>query len=103
MDRLETAKRMIIAALMFSVFILLSILADSALRSGFIDRSPDMLIKGANLSGPAIFPSGHPMRSPESADAAIDLRFSPGLPSHLESPIHPPQSAAGRWCRVNPP
>ncbi|RJQ58195.1 MAG: hypothetical protein C4530_11060 [Desulfobacteraceae bacterium] len=97
MDRLETAKRLIIAALMFSVFILLSILADSAIRSGH------MGMKGLNLPGPAFFPSGHPARHPEGIHAAVDLRFSPGIPLRLNGPIYPVEGPAEMRRGIDPP
>ena len=75
------ARRLLILSIIFSMFVALAIAMDISVRSSHqADRSREWM-QALNLSAPALWPAGTPMRHPEAMHPGVVLEFAPGLVS----------------------
>ncbi len=80
MDRLTTARNLLLAALVFSGLSLSALWLDSAVRPVVWspgEKNPGFL---HGMSGFSLAPSGTPFRNPEARLRSVDLRFCPAFP-----------------------
>ena len=73
------AKRLLTIAIITCLLAVLGTAADLALRARTQDDASAAWMKAMNLTAPALWPAGTPMRHPETAHPGVDLRFSVGL------------------------
>ena len=75
------ARRLLLLSIIFSMFVALAIAVDISVRSSHhADRSREWM-QALNLSAPALWHAGTPMRHPEAMHPGVVLEFAPGLVS----------------------
>jgi hypothetical protein len=75
----RTARRLLVIAVSASVLLFLGTAADRLLRVDHQNDNAIIWMRTMNLSAPALWPAGSPMRHPETLHPGVDLRFSAGL------------------------
>jgi hypothetical protein len=75
----QGARRLLTAAIIASMLVVLAVAADGLLRVPHQDDAARAWINALTLSAPALHAAGTPMRHPETMHPAVDLRFFPGL------------------------
>jgi hypothetical protein len=78
-DRLASARRLSITALVVAALASGAPIADSLLRADSPGSPAPSLVEALRLSGPALHPAGTPDRQPETLAPGADLHISPGL------------------------
>jgi len=73
------ARRLLIIATTASVLLGIATAADLSWRVAHRNDSANAWMRTMNLSAPALWTAGGPMRHPETVHPGVDLRFSAGL------------------------
>ena len=73
------ARRLLIIAISASLLLVLTIIADQSLRADHQHDGASAWMKTMDLSTPALWAAGSPMRHPETLHPGVDLRFAAGL------------------------
>jgi len=83
-DRLDAARLLFRAALVFSLAAAAAMGADAVLRAGVPVQAPKTVVGALRLSSLALVPSGRPLRLPGKVRKGVDLRYdfrlSPAAP-----------------------
>jgi len=72
------ARRLMAMAAAATLLFSLAIVADLFCRTPRQTAAAGQWIRALCLSGPALWPSGSPLRHPETVHPGVDLRFAPG-------------------------
>lgn len=78
-DRLHSARRLLIAVLLLTAACLTTIAVDGRLRVDVPHAADLALFRTLGLHYPALVPSGRVLRHPEFARAGVDLRYTPAM------------------------
>ncbi len=86
-DRLRQATALILLAAMLTILPVIAISADHLIRQRSGLKRQAAVSSAIGLTGPCLFPAGHPARTRLDNASAIDWRLAPALPQSVPGPL----------------